>query len=145
MKYLIVIERTATGYSAYSPDVPGCIATDSTREAAEREMRDAIAFISTASRPRACRFPSPARRRRTSTFPRSRARTVHAGRLPVTHEQLIKRIVADPAICHERPCIRGHRIWVSLIVDLLADGLTVEQVLQQYPSLELDDVRACLV
>ncbi len=44
MKYLIVIERTDTGYSAYSPDVPGCIATGSTREATEREMREAIAF-----------------------------------------------------------------------------------------------------
>ncbi len=44
MKYLIVIERTATGYSAYSPDVPGCIATGSTREVTEREMRDAIAL-----------------------------------------------------------------------------------------------------
>ena len=44
MKYLIVIERTNTGYSAYSPDVPGCIATGSTREAIEREMREAIAF-----------------------------------------------------------------------------------------------------
>ena len=44
MKYLIVIERTGTGYSAYSPDVPGCIATGSTREATEHEMREAIAF-----------------------------------------------------------------------------------------------------
>ena len=44
MKYLIVIERTATGYSAYSPDVLGCIATGSTRDATEREMREAIAF-----------------------------------------------------------------------------------------------------
>jgi len=44
MKYLIVIERTVTGYSAYSPDVPGCIATGSTRDATEREMRQAIAF-----------------------------------------------------------------------------------------------------
>jgi len=44
MKYLIVIERTATGYSAYSPDLPGCIATGSSREGTEREMREAIAF-----------------------------------------------------------------------------------------------------
>jgi hypothetical protein len=44
MKYLIVIEQTATGYSAYSPDVPGCIATASTRDDVEREMKDAIAF-----------------------------------------------------------------------------------------------------
>ena len=44
MKYLIVIEQTGTGHSAYAPDVPGCVATGSTREEAEREMRNAIAF-----------------------------------------------------------------------------------------------------
>jgi predicted RNase H-like HicB family nuclease len=44
MKYLIVIEQTATGYSAYSPDLPGCIATGSTRDDVEREMKDAITF-----------------------------------------------------------------------------------------------------
>ncbi|MBX3728636.1 MAG: type II toxin-antitoxin system HicB family antitoxin [Candidatus Sumerlaeia bacterium] len=44
MKYLIVIEKTDTGYSAYSPDVPGCVATDATREAVEATMREAIAF-----------------------------------------------------------------------------------------------------
>jgi uncharacterized protein (DUF433 family) len=50
----------------------------------------------------------------------------------------------DPSICHGRPCIRGHRIWVSLIVDLLADGMTTEQIIEQYPGLGPDDVRACL-
>ncbi len=44
MKYLIVIEPTATGYSAYSPDVPGCVATGGTRDDVEREMKAAIAF-----------------------------------------------------------------------------------------------------
>jgi predicted RNase H-like HicB family nuclease len=44
MKYLIVIEQTGTGHSAYAPDVPGCVATGSTREEVEREMRNAIAF-----------------------------------------------------------------------------------------------------
>jgi predicted RNase H-like HicB family nuclease len=44
MKYLIVIEPTTTGFSAYSPDVPGCVATAATREEVEREMREAIAF-----------------------------------------------------------------------------------------------------
>jgi predicted RNase H-like HicB family nuclease len=44
MKYLIVIEQTNTGHSAYAPDVPGCIATGSTREEVEREMKNAIAF-----------------------------------------------------------------------------------------------------
>jgi uncharacterized protein (DUF433 family) len=60
------------------------------------------------------------------------------------HEQLLERIVTNPAICHGKPCIRGHRIWVSLIVELLADGMTVEQILEQYPGLEADDVRACI-
>jgi predicted RNase H-like HicB family nuclease len=44
MKYLIVIERTPTGFSAYSPDLPGCIATGATRDDVEREMKQAIAF-----------------------------------------------------------------------------------------------------
>jgi predicted RNase H-like HicB family nuclease len=43
-KYLVVIEETATGYSAYSPDLPGCIATGATREDVEREMREAMQF-----------------------------------------------------------------------------------------------------
>ncbi len=62
----------------------------------------------------------------------------------MAHEELLHRIVSNPAICHGRLCIRGHRIWVSLVVDLLADRLTVEQVLEQYPNLEPDDIRACL-
>lgn len=44
MKYLIIVERTSTGYSAYSPDLEGCIATGSTREEVERNMREAISF-----------------------------------------------------------------------------------------------------
>jgi predicted RNase H-like HicB family nuclease len=44
MKYLIVIEKTSTGFSAYSPDVPGCVATGESREDVEREMTDAITF-----------------------------------------------------------------------------------------------------
>ena len=44
MKVLIVVEKTETGYSAYSPDVPGCIATGATREEVESEMREAIGF-----------------------------------------------------------------------------------------------------
>ena len=44
MKYLIVIEKTSTGFSAYSPDLPGCVATGRSREETEREMREAISF-----------------------------------------------------------------------------------------------------
>ncbi len=43
-RYLIVVEPTATGFSAYSPDVPGCAATGRTRDEVEREMREALAF-----------------------------------------------------------------------------------------------------
>jgi len=44
MKYLIVIERTSTGYSAYSPDLTGCIATAGTEDKVKREIKDAIVF-----------------------------------------------------------------------------------------------------
>ena len=44
MKYLIIIEKTRTGFSAFSPDLPGCVATGSTKKQAEKNMKDAIAF-----------------------------------------------------------------------------------------------------
>lgn len=44
MKYLIVIEPTSTGFSAYSPDLPGCVSTGASREECERNMHEAIAF-----------------------------------------------------------------------------------------------------
>jgi predicted RNase H-like HicB family nuclease len=44
MKYLIVIEPTNTGFSAYSPDLPGCVSTGATRQECESNMRDAIEF-----------------------------------------------------------------------------------------------------
>ncbi len=43
-RYLIVIEQTASGYSGYSPDLPGCVSTGKTRQEAERNMREAIEF-----------------------------------------------------------------------------------------------------
>jgi predicted RNase H-like HicB family nuclease len=43
-KYLVVIEKTGTGYSAYSPDLPGCISTGATREEIEKNMEEAIEF-----------------------------------------------------------------------------------------------------
>ena len=44
LKYLIIIEPTQTGFSAYSPDLPGCVSTGATREEVERNMQEAIAF-----------------------------------------------------------------------------------------------------
>jgi len=43
-RYLVILEKTATGFSAYSPDLPGCVAAGRTRKAVEKEMRDAIEF-----------------------------------------------------------------------------------------------------
>jgi predicted RNase H-like HicB family nuclease len=43
-RYLVIIEQTTTGLSAYSPDLPGCVATGATREEVEKEMREAIEF-----------------------------------------------------------------------------------------------------
>lgn len=44
MKYLVIIEKTKTGFSAFSPDLPGCVATGSGKKEAEKNMKDAIAF-----------------------------------------------------------------------------------------------------
>ena len=44
MNYLIIVEKTSTGYSAYSPDLPGCVSTGSTRDETENNMREAIEF-----------------------------------------------------------------------------------------------------
>ena len=50
----------------------------------------------------------------------------------------------DPQVCFGKPCIRGNRIWVSLILDFLADGETVLEILANYPQLEEADIMACL-
>ena len=62
----------------------------------------------------------------------------------VDRKALLSRIAVDPNICFGTPCIRGHRIWVSLILDLLASGTTVEGVLKEYPGIEAADVYACI-
>jgi len=61
-----------------------------------------------------------------------------------TMNALLKRISIDPRICGGRPCIRGTRIWVSVVLDLLADGLTEAQILAEYPQLSSDDLRAAM-
>lgn len=55
-----------------------------------------------------------------------------------------ERIRIDPAICHGRPCVKGTRIWVSLVLDLLAAGDSVEEILHEYPQLTREDVLACI-
>lgn len=62
----------------------------------------------------------------------------------MTSAELLERIVVDPAICFGKPTIRGHRIWVSLILGYLAEGWTPEQIVDEYPGIDTDDVRACI-
>lgn len=59
-------------------------------------------------------------------------------------EALLSRISIDPNICFGKPCIRGHRIWVSLVLDLLASGRTVEELLERFPGIEEEDILACI-
>lgn len=62
----------------------------------------------------------------------------------MTREELLSRISIDPNVCFGKPCIRGHRIWVSLILNLLADGMSVQEILEEYPGLEKADIYACI-
>ncbi len=57
---------------------------------------------------------------------------------------LIKRISIDPQVCGGKPCIKGTRIWVSLILDYLAEGVGGAELLADYPQLTPEDIRACI-
>jgi len=59
-------------------------------------------------------------------------------------DTLLSRISIDPNICFGKPSIKGHRIWVSLILDYLAGGETIDSILEEYPGIERDDVLACI-
>lgn len=56
----------------------------------------------------------------------------------------LERITTDPSICHGKPVIRGLRYPVQTLLELLASGMTVEQVLADYPDLQRDDLLAAL-
>lgn len=59
-------------------------------------------------------------------------------------EDLLSRITVNPEQCGGRPCIRGMRIRVVDVLDLYAAGLSSEQILEEFPDLELEDLQACL-
>ena len=62
----------------------------------------------------------------------------------MTRKELLSRISIDPNVCFGKPCIRGHRIWVSLVLDFLASGMTMEGILKEYPGLTEADILACI-
>ncbi|MBL7978314.1 MAG: DUF433 domain-containing protein [Bacteroidetes Order II. Incertae sedis bacterium] len=59
--------------------------------------------------------------------------------------QPLQRITIDPDICHGKPTIRGMRYPVEMILDLLAAGMTNEELIEDYPALEPEDIQACLM
>lgn len=56
----------------------------------------------------------------------------------------LDRITIDPNICHGKPCIRGMRWPVEIIIDLLGSGMTIEQIIEDHPELEREDILASL-
>ncbi|MBX3402319.1 MAG: DUF433 domain-containing protein [Phycisphaeraceae bacterium] len=60
-------------------------------------------------------------------------------------EKLLSRITQTPGQCGGRPCIRGMRIRVVDILEMLSEGVEVSEILSDFPDLEADDIRACLV
>lgn len=61
----------------------------------------------------------------------------------MTREELLSRISIDPNVCFGKPCIRGRRIWVSLVLDLLAGGMKPEEIMAEYDLTE-EDILACI-
>jgi uncharacterized protein (DUF433 family) len=64
--------------------------------------------------------------------------------LVINREELLERISIGPQVCFGKPCIRGTRIWVSLIVDNLVEGVPEADLLAAYPQLQPEDIRAAL-
>ena len=59
-------------------------------------------------------------------------------------DTVAERITVDPGQCSGKPCVRGMRIRVSDVLDLLANGLTAQEILEELPILEMEDILACL-
>ena len=62
----------------------------------------------------------------------------------MNRDELLSRISINPDVCFGKPCIRGHRIWVSLVLDMLASGSSVKNIIDDYPGLVEADVLACI-
>ena len=60
-------------------------------------------------------------------------------------QDLMSRITQTPGLCGGRPCIRGMRIRVCDVLEMLAETVKVEEILEDFPDLEMEDIQACLV
>lgn len=59
-------------------------------------------------------------------------------------EELLTRVTVDPKVCAGKPCIRGNKIYIAIILDALAEGLTPDEIIDHYPSLTVDNIRAAV-
>ena len=62
----------------------------------------------------------------------------------MTQEELLQRVTIDPGICAGKPCIKGTRIYIAIILDALAEGLSPAEIVDHYPSLKPEDIRAAV-
>lgn len=62
----------------------------------------------------------------------------------MTKDELLSRITLDPKVCFGKPCVRGHRVWVSLVLDYLASGMSIADIVQEHPGIEEADILACV-
>ncbi len=63
----------------------------------------------------------------------------------MTDQELLARIMIDPKVMAGKPVIRGTRLTVEFILNLLAHGATMEEIIKEYQGLEVEDVRACIL
>lgn len=63
----------------------------------------------------------------------------------MSRDELLQRVSIDPNICGGKPCIRGSRIYIAIILDALGEGLSEEQIIDHYPQIQIEDIRAALV
>ena len=87
-------------------------------------------------------MPRPKARRNGAAKRPARAKSK---RRPPSGDRLRERIASDPAVCSGKPCVRGTRIPVHIVLDLLAADESVENILAAYPNIARDDVRACIL
>lgn len=62
----------------------------------------------------------------------------------MNRDELLSRIIINPKVCFGKLCIRGHRIWVSLMLGFLAGGMSIEEVLEDYLDLNYEEILACI-
>ena len=66
------------------------------------------------------------------------------GMTDTVYKKLLKHVVSDPKVCGGKPCIRGTRIHIAVILDSLAEGLSTAEIVDHYPPLTEQDVRAAI-